>query len=397
MQLARFLNKLFKNGGFILIDASLNKFTIGSPEKDNPITIKLLDKKLNYKLLFYPDLYFGEAYADGKIKIENGNLTDFLNLTFKNIGRNEINIFGQILKKMKGTFRYLTNFNLKKKSKDNVAHHYDISDDLYDLFLDPKRQYSCAYFKNENDSLEDAQNNKIDHLIKKLNLEPNQKCLDIGSGWGSLAIEIAKKTKCHVTGITLSENQYKYSLNKAKENNLENQVQFKLADYRELNDKFDRIVSVGMFEHVGRKFYKTFFKQINNLLNDKGLALVHTIGSVNGPRDPQPWISKYIFPGGYTPSMSELSVPIEKSGLILSDTEVLRMHYSHTLRNWKERFLNNKTKVLEMFDEKFFRMWEFYLTSCEMVFKWGDQVVFQFQLTKDFSTVPITRDYIYKK
>ena len=396
MQLARFLNKLFKNGGFILIDASSNKYIIGSPEKDNPITVKLLDKKLNYKLLFYPDLYFGEAYADGKIKIENGNLTDFLNLTFKNIGRNEINIFGQILKKMKGSFRYLTNFNLKKKSKDNVAHHYDISDDLYDLFLDPKRQYSCAYFKNENDTLEDAQNNKIDHLIKKLNLEPNQKCLDIGSGWGSLAMEIAKKTKCHVTGITLSENQYKYSLNKAKENNLENQVQFKLADYRELNDKFDRIVSVGMFEHVGRKFYKTFFKQVNNLLNDKGLALIHTIGSIDGPRDPQPWISKYIFPGGYTPSMSELSGPIEKSGLILSDIEVLRMHYSHTLRNWKERFLNNKTKVLEMFDEKFFRMWEFYLTSCEMVFKWGDQVVFQFQLTKDFSTAPTTRDYIYK-
>ena len=285
---------------------------------------------------------------------------------------------------------------LKKKSKANVAHHYDISDDLYDLFLDPKRQYSCAYFKNENDTLEDAQNNKIDHLIKKLNLEPNQKCLDIGSGWGSLAIEIAKKTKCHVTGITLSENQYKYSLNKAKENNLENQVQFKLADYRELTDKFDRIVSVGMFEHVGRKFYKTFFKQINNLLSDKGLALIHTIGSIDGPRDPQPWISKYIFPGGYTPSMSELSGPIEKSGLILSDIEVLRMHYSHTLRNWKERFLNNKTKVLEMFDEKFFRMWEFYLTSCEMVFKWGDQVVFQFQLTKDLSTVPTTRDYIYK-
>ena len=396
MQLARFLNKLFKKGGFILIDASSNKYIIGSPEKDNPITVKLLDKKLNYKLLFYPDLYFGEAYADGKIKIENGNLTDFLNLIFKNIGRKEINILGKILKKMKGTFRYLTNFNLKKKSKDNVAHHYDISDDLYDLFLDPKRQYSCAYFKNENDTLEDAQNNKIDHLIKKLNLEPNQKCLDIGSGWGSLAIEIAKKTKCHVTGITLSENQYKYSLNKAKENNLENQVQFKLADYRELNDKFDRIISVGMFEHVGRKFYKTFFKQVNNLLNDKGLALIHTIGSINGPRDPQPWISKYIFPGGYTPSMSELSGPIEKSGLILSDIEVLRMHYSHTLRNWKERFLNNKTKVLEMFDEKFFRMWEFYLTSCEMVFKWGDQVVFQFQLTKDLSTVPTTRDYIYK-
>ena len=206
-----------------------------------------------------------------------------------------------------------------------------ISDDeLYDLFLDPKRQYSCAYFKNENDSLETAQNNKIDHLIKKLNLKPNQKVLDIGSGWGSLAIEIAKKTKCEVIGITLSENQYKYSLNKVKENNLENQVQFKLVDYRNLIEKFDRIVSVGMFEHVGRKFYKTFFRQVNNLLNYDGLALIHTIGSIDGPRDPQPWITKYIFPGGYTPSMSELASPIEKSGLIVSDIEVLRMPVSYT-------------------------------------------------------------------
>ena len=395
MQLARFLNKLFKTGGFVLIDANLKKYIIGSPEKDNPITIKLLDKKLHYKLLFYPDLFFGEAYTDGTIKIENGNLTDFLDLAFKNIGRNEINIFGQILKKIRGTYRYLTNFNFGKKSKDNVAHHYDISDKLYDLFLDSKRQYSCAYFKNENDSLEVAQNNKIDHIIKKLNLKPNQRCLDIGSGWGSLAIEIAKKTKCEVTGITLSENQYKYSLKKVKEQNLENQVQFKLADYRELDEKFDRVVSVGMFEHVGRKFYKTFFKQVNNLLNDNGLALIHTIGSVACPRDPQPWITKYIFPGGYTPSMSELSEPIEKSRLILSDTEVLRMHYVYTLRNWKERFLNNKTKVLDMFDEKFFRMWEFYLTSCEMAFKWGDQVVFQLQLSKKLTSVPNTRDYIY--
>ena len=396
MQLATFLNKLFKTDGFVLIDANQNKYIIGSPEKDKPITLKLLDKKLHYKLLLYPDLYFGEAYSEGTLKIENGSLTDFLNITLKNIGRNEINIFGQILKKIRGTYRYFTNFNLVKKSKDNVAHHYDISDDLYDLFLDPKRQYSCAYFKNENDSLEAAQNNKIDHIIKKLNLKSNQKCLDIGSGWGSLAIEIAKKTKCEVTGITLSENQYQYSLNKAKENNLENQVQFKLADYRQLNSKFDRIVSVGMFEHVGRKFYNTFFKQVSNLLNDNGLALIHTIGSVVGPRDPQPWITKYIFPGGYTPSMSELSGPIEKSGLIVSDTEILRLHYAYTLKNWKERFLNNKSKVLDMFDEKFFRMWEFYLTSCEMAFKWGDQVVFQLQLTKDFSTAPVTRDYIYK-
>ena len=395
MQLASFLNKLFKEDGFILIDANSNKYIIGNPKKEVPITLKLLDKKLHYKLLIYPDLYFGEAYTDGTLEIENGSLTDFLEMAMKNIGRNEINIFGKVLKKIRGTYRYLTNFNIAKKSKDNVAHHYDISDDLYDLFLDPKRQYSCAYFKSENESLETAQNNKIEHLIKKLNLKPNQKVLDIGSGWGSLAIEIAKKTKCEVTGITLSENQYKYSLNKVKENNLENQVQFKLADYRNLREKFDRIVSVGMFEHVGRKFYKTFFRQVNNLLNHDGLALIHTIGSINGPRDPQPWINKYIFPGGYTPSLSELALPIEKSGLIVTDIEVLRMHYAHTLRHWKERCISNKSKILEMFDEKFFRMWEFYLTSCELVFKLEGQVVFQFQLTKSLTTVPTTRDYIY--
>ena len=395
MQLINFLNKLFKDDGFILVDANSKKYIIGNPKKKEPIKLKLLDKKLHHKLLFYPDLYFGEAYTDGTLEIENGSLTDFLEMAMKNIGRKEINIYGQILKKIRGTYRYLTNFNFANKSKVNVAHHYDISDNLYDLFLDSKRQYSCGYFKNENDSLEVAQNNKIDHIIKKLNLKPNQKVLDIGSGWGSLAIEIAKKTKCEVTGITLSENQHKYSLNKAKENNLENQVQFKLADYRNLNEKFDRIVSVGMFEHVGRKFYKTFFKQVNNLLNEDGLALIHTIGSINGPRDPQPWITKYIFPGGYTPSMSEVTPPIEKSGLIISDIEVLRMHYAHTLRNWKERCIANKSKILEMFDEKFFRMWEFYLTSCELSFKCGDQVVFQLQLTKNLTTAPNTRDYIY--
>jgi len=395
MQLAKFLNKLFKEDGFILIDANSIKYIIGNPKKEKPITLRLLDKKLHYKLLFNPDLYFGEAYTDGTAKIENGSLTDFLEIALKNIGRNQTNILSQILNKLRGTYRYLTNFNVTKKSKKNVAHHYDISDDLYDLFLDPKRQYSCAYFKNENDSLEVAQNNKIDYIIKKLNLKPNQKVLDIGCGWGSLAIEIAKKSQCEVTGITLSENQYKYSINKAKELNVENQVQFKLIDYRQLNEKFDRIVSVGMFEHVGRKYYKTFFNQINKLLNDTGIALIHTIGSVNQPRDPQPWITNYIFPGGYTPSMSEIIVPIEKSGLIISDIEVLRMHYSHTLRNWKERFLNNKSKVLTMFDENFFRMWEFYLTSCEMVFKWNDQVVFQFQLSKDLTSLPTTRDYIY--
>jgi cyclopropane-fatty-acyl-phospholipid synthase len=397
MQLARFLNKLFKKDGFFLIDANSKKYIIGSPENKNPIVLKVLDKKLHYKLLFRPDLYFGEAYSEGNIIIENGTLSDFLNLALMNIGRGELNFFSQFINKISGSYRYLTNFNFIKKSKMNVAHHYDLSDDLYDLFLDPKRQYSCGYFRNENDSLETAQNNKIQHIIKKLNIKQNQKVLDIGCGWGSLAIDIAKSTHCEVTGITLSKNQFDYCKKKAKELNLENQVTFKLIDYRELNEKFDRIVSVGMFEHVGRKFYKKFFKKVENLLNDNGISLIHTIGSVNPPRDPHPWITKYIFPGGYTPSLSEVTTPIEKAGLIVSDIEVLKLHYSHTLRHWKENCIKNKAKIIEMFDERFFRMWEFYLAGCEIAFKWGDQVVYQFQLTKNYTSTPTTRDYIYQK
>ena len=395
MSLISFLNDLFKEDGFELVDSNSKKYVIGNPKKEKPIIIKLLDQKLMQKLLINPDLYFGEAYMDGSLVIQNGTLTEFLDLAFKNIGRGDINFYGSVIKKIKGTFRYLTNFNKIVKSKENVAHHYDISEKLYDLFLDENRQYSCAYFKNDNDTLEQAQNNKIHHIIKKLNIQPNQKVLDIGSGWGTLALAIAKETKASVTGITLSENQFEYSKNKAKEMNLSNQVDFKLVDYRQLNEKFDRIVSVGMFEHVGRKFYKTYFNTVFKLLNEKGIALIHTIGSSMPPRDPQPWITKYIFPGGYTPSLSEVAKPIENSGLIVSDIEVLRMHYAHTLRNWKERFLSKKDTVLGMFDEKFFRMWEFYLASCEMAFKWGDQVVFQFQLSKDNISVPNTRAVSY--
>jgi len=255
MKLVKFLSKVIKNDGFVLIDANSKKYIIGKPKKENPVILKLLDKKLHYKLLFYPDLYFGEAYTNGTLAIENGSLSDFLDIIFLNIGRSEINEFSKFLNKLRGAYRFLTNFNYKKKSKSNVAHHYDISEKLYDLFLDEKRQYSCAYFKNKDDTLEEAQNNKIDHIVKKLNLKPNQKILDIGSGWGSLAIDIAKKSKCQVIGITLSENQLKYSQKKAKEMNVDNQVQFKMMDYRDIKEKFDRIVSVGMFEHVGRKYY----------------------------------------------------------------------------------------------------------------------------------------------
>jgi cyclopropane-fatty-acyl-phospholipid synthase len=395
MSLVSFLNNLIQYDGFELVDANSKKYVIGNPIREKPIVLKLLDQKLMQKLLINPDLYFGEAYMNGSLVIENGTITEFLDLAFRNIGRGDINFYGTVIKKIKGTFRYLTSFNKILKSKENVAHHYDISEKLYDLFLDKNRQYSCAYFKNDNDTLEEAQKNKMHHIIKKLNIKPNQKVLDIGSGWGTLALEIAKETNASVTGITLSENQFEYSKNKAKEMNLSNQVEFKLIDYRQLNEKFDKIVSVGMFEHVGRKFYRTYFNTVSKLLNEKGIALIHTIGSTMPPRDPQPWITKYIFPGGYTPSLSEAVKPIEDSGLIISDIEVLRLHYAHTLRHWKERFLSKKDAVLDMFDEKFFRMWEFYLASCEMAFKWGDQVVFQFQLTKDNTSVPNTRDYIY--
>ena len=391
MLLARFLNKIFKKDGFILIDADKKKYIIGEPKKREPITIKLLDKKLHYKLLINPDLYFGEAYTDGSLQIENADITEFLDIALMNIGRNEFNYISYLMNRLRGSYR-----NFIKKSKMNVSHHYDISDDLYDLFLDPKRQYSCAYFKNENDDLETAQNNKIQHIIKKLNIKRDQKVLDIGCGWGGLALEIARKTDCEVTGITLSENQLKYATQKAKELNLDNQVKFKLIDYRELNEKFDRIVSVGMFEHVGRKFYKKFFKQVERLLKDDGVSLIHTIGSVMPPRDPHPWITKYIFPGGYTPSLSEVTKPVEKAGLVVSDIEVLKLHYSYTLKNWKLNCLKNKEKIIKMFDEKFFRMWEFYLAGCEMAFKWGDQVVYQFQLTKNYTSTPATRDYIYQ-
>ena len=393
--LTQFLEKLFKDDGFVLVDATNKQYIIGKPLKDPPIKLKLLDKSLNYKLLFLPDLYFGEAYANGTAVIENGTLTEFLEIAMKNIGRGPTSNYATVIKKLMGIYSYITNFNFVGKSKSNVAHHYDISEKLYDLFLDENRQYSCAYFKNENDTIEEAQKNKMNHIIKKLHLKPNLKILDIGSGWGTLAIEIAKQSKCEVLGITLSENQLKYSRNKAKELNLENQARFELIDYRKLNEKFDRVVSVGMLEHVGKKFYSKYFNSVSKFLNEDGVALIHTIGSVMTPRDPHPWISKYIFPGGYTPSLSELAKPIEKSNLIIADMEVLRMHYSHTLRNWKNRFLGKKEEVLKTFDERFFRMWEFYLAGCEMAFKWGDQVVFQFQLSKKLLSTPNTRDYIY--
>ena len=397
MLVARLFSKIYKDGGIILIDSMGQKFICGNPDLKKPLTVNFLNKNLNWKLLINPDLSFPEAYMNGEIKFENGSLLDFLDLTFKNLGRGEINNSSYYIKKILHIWRFFTNYNLPLKSRKNVEHHYDIGEDLYNLFLDKKhRQYSCAYWKSSNESLEKAQQNKINHVIKKLNLSPSQTVLDIGSGWGSMCFEIAKQSECEVTGYTLSRNQYDYCIKKAKELKLDNQCHFELSDYREIKGKFNRIVSVGMLEHVGRKFYKTFFKKINNLMTEDGLALIHTIGSTEPKGPPQPFIQKYIFPGGLVPSGSDLIDAIEKTGLILSDMESLIQHYDKTLKAWLDRFLINRAKVKNLYSERFCKMWEFYLASSSAAFKYRDLLVYQLQIVKNFSAVPSNRrDYIY--
>ena len=398
MLLIKLLSKIFKKNGIILIDFQGQKYICGKPDFQKPLTIKLLKKDLNWKLLLNPDLSFPEAYMRGEIEIENGSLLDFLNMVFENIGRKEINTYGYLLKKIMHSWRFITNYNLPTKSKKNIKHHYDIGEELYDLFLDKKhRQYSCAYFLNENESLEDAQQNKINHIIKKLDLKPGQKVLDIGCGWGGMAFEIARQSQCEVTGISLSENQIKYCNEKAKELKMDNQVNFEICDYRNVKGKFHKIVSVGAFEHFGRKFYKTFIKKVRDILTDDGICLLHTIGSIDPPGPVQPFIQKRIFPGGVVPSLSELVKPIEKTGLILADCETLIHHYDKTLKAWLDRFHKNKEKAKFLYNKDFVRMWEFYLASCSAAFKFRDLVVYQLQLVKNFTSPPSNRrDYIYQ-
>ena len=398
---AKLFDRTLKKGGIILIDSSGKKFICGRPDKKKPITVKLLKKNLNWKIILNADLAFPEGYINGDLIIENASLAEFLNLIFKNVGRKEITFTTHVVKRLLHFWRFISNYNLPGKSKKDVQHHYDVGgakgEKLYDIFLDEiHRQYSCAYFKNSNENLEEAQQNKIDHIIKKLDIKPGQKILDIGCGWGGLAFEIAKQKKCKVTGISLSHNQINYCKEKSKEKNLDNQVNFELIDYRLIRGKFDRIVSVGMLEHIGKKFYKTFFKKIHDLLKDDGISLVHTIGSIDYQQPTAPFIQKYIFPGGIVPSLSDLITPIEKTGLIANDIETMIRHYDKTLELWLQRFNNRKSEVKDMFDEKFVKMWEFYLASCASAFKYRDLVVFQLQLVKSFDSIPSNRrDYIY--
>ena len=403
MLLAKLLSQIFsKKNGIILIDSEGQKYICGTPNLNNPLTLKLLKKELNWKLILNPDLNFPEAYMRGEIEFENGSLLDFLNMAFENIGHGEINISGYIVKKILHAWRFITNYNLPGRSKFNAQSHYDIGgakgESLYDLFLDKKhRQYSCAYFKKDDESLEDAQQNKLNHIIRKLDIKSGQRVLDIGCGWGGMVYEIARQSQCEVTGISLSENQINYCKKKAKELKLDNQVNFELCDYREVKGKYQRLVSVGAFEHIGKKFYKTFFKKVHNIMTDNGICLLHTIGTVNSPGPTQPFIQKRIFPGGIIPSLSDLISPIEKTGLILADCETLIHHYDKTLKAWLDRFLKNKEKAKFLYNKEFVRMWEFYLASCSAGFKFRDLVVYQLQLVKSFTALPSNRrNYIYQ-
>ena len=400
MLLAKVFSKIFKDDGIILVDDEGQKYICGTPQKNNPVTLKLLKKNLKWKLILDPELEFPEAYMRGDIVIENTTLKNFLMNLIKNLGREEVTTASYISKKIFQITRFLSNYNLPGKARKDIQHHYDIGGErgekLYDIFLDKKhRQYSCAYWKDKTQTLEEAQQNKIDHIIKKLDVKKGQKILDVGCGWGGMAFELAKQKNCEVTGISLSKNQINYCKNKAKELGLDNQVNFELVDYREIKGQFDRIYSVGMFEHVGKKFYNTFFKSMNSLLKNDGIFLLHTIGIVDAPSPPNKFINKYIFPGGICPSLSQIIKPIENTGLIVSDTETLIRHYDKTLESWLQRFMDKKEVVKDLFDEKFVKMWEFYLASCAAAFRHRDLAVFQLQIVKNFQSAHRTRDYIY--
>lgn len=391
--LERFLRQLVRTGTLTVIDATGRSFVFGDGGPPN-VTVRLTSRALYWKLVVNPELYAGEAYMDGTLVVEAGSIYDFLDLTGRNLS-NFPNwpvrraIFGlQLL------LRRIHQFNPVSRARANVAHHYDLSGRLYELFLDRDRQYSCAYFEKDEDDLETAQEKKKRHIAAKLLLAKGQRVLDIGSGWGGLALSLARAFKVEVTGTTLSEEQWKAAKARAEEAALSNRVRFRLRDYRELTGRYDRIVSVGMFEHVGIGHYDTFFRKVRELLTDDGVALLHTIGRTDGPGVTSPWVRKYIFPGGYIPALSEIMSSVERSGLVTTDVEVLRLHYAKTLRAWRDNFMAQWDTVAEMYDERFCRMWEFYLAGSEMAFRHMGLVVFQLQLAGRQDAVPLTRDYI---
>lgn len=348
-----------------------------------------------HKLLANPVLAIAESYMDGDWSVEDGDLRDFMELAMKNYANLEGHPVTKAANKMLRQGRNLQQYNPIGKARENVAHHYDLSRELYDLFLDSDRQYSCAYFMDPGDDLERAQAQKKRHIAAKLYIrKPGLKVLDIGSGWGGLGLSLARETGCDLTGVTLSTEQHSLSSERVKQEGLGDRVRFELRDYREVNATFDRIVSVGMFEHVGKRNYEEFFQKTYDLLDEDGVFLLHTIGRYNEPGPVNPFIRKYIFPGGDLPTLSELTPVIEDSGFYMMDIELLRLHYAETLRHWHEAFQRNRDKVRDLYDERFCRMWEFYLVGSEMGFRHEGLVVFQILLAKKQDALPLTRDFI---
>ena len=386
------LSRVIRKGNLTWIqhDGNIHHYGDGSGKL---IKIRTTKDFSEIKLLLNPSLQFGESYMNGSLIMEEGRIHDLLKLLFSN---SKIDVDHWIMDVSRAVRFILNKFNVGNylsKSKKNVAHHYDLSDQLYDLFLDKDRQYSCAYFNSPNDTLDQAQTNKKELIAKKLLLEKGQNVLDIGCGWGGMASFLSKRSEVNVKGITLSEEQIQYA-NKRKQTESLHNVEYKLQDYRKVNETYDRIVSVGMFEHVGTKHYQDFFNKVYDLLNDTGVALIHTIGRLSEPTTNDPWIEKYIFPGGYIPALSETVSKIEKSGLSMTDIQILKFHYAETLKRWRYNFYDNIDKVKEIYDEKFCRMWDFYLSSSQASFEESTLVVFQLQLSKNKKTVPDKRDYM---
>jgi cyclopropane-fatty-acyl-phospholipid synthase len=391
--LNKMMSKFVKVGQLTIIDADGGKHVHG-PGGAPSATIRLTDKKLYRHLFLNPELKAGEAYMDGTLICEEGGLKGLLEIFAFN--RDSLRSQGsqKALRAWLKKFKRWHQHNKTAKSRKNVQHHYDLSNDLYRYFLDEDMQYSCAYWPDLDISLEKAQDYKKAHIAAKLNLKPGMKVLDIGCGWGGMAIYLAKTFDCHVVGVTLSDEQLALAKQRVAEAGLSDKVDIRLQDYRHIDESFDRIVSVGMFEHVGIAHFNEYFTKIRDLLTDDGAALVHSIGRRGVPGTTAAWVRKYIFPGAYSPALSETFAEIEKADLWVTDCEVLRLHYAETIKHWNERFQKNRSKIAEMFDERFCRMWEFYLYIVEFGFRYGKQMVFQIQLSKTVGALPITRDYM---
>lgn len=387
------LKPFIRRGNLRLTTPHGSTFAFGDGRGD-PVAARFITPSAVRRVLLDPELRLGEAYMDGTLIIEQGSLAGLLEIALGQDRSGKPPHFARPQWMLRYLHRRLMQYNQRKRSHSNVAHHYDLDGRLYSLFLDADLQYSCAYFETRDQSLDDAQLAKKRHLAAKMLMRSGKNVLDIGCGWGGLALYLAEYCGGRVTGVTLSKEQLSRARARADEKQLSQNMQFRLQDYRDIDGCFDRIVSVGMFEHVGVGFYDAFFRKCADLLADDGVMLLHSIGRSEGPNVTNPWIAKYIFPGGYIPSLSEVLPAIERAGLLVTDIEILRLHYAETLKAWRERFLAHSNDVKRIYDERFLRMWEFYLAAAEMAFRAQAMMVFQLQLTKRQDVVPMTRDYI---